>query len=478
MIVFSILISFSVAFIDQANLKSKLIDEFEAKLELTEEMVLMSLHSIDKAYQLFDEEIAKEMKRHSEKLLKKYKENPHFEQWDFQELKQQLAMEVYIINTENVITYSSLDEDVGLDFQECCKKFSQILDYRRNKDEFVHDGMDLHQKSGKIMKYSYVPTSDHLYLIELGYELGEEEIFKQFNFLDVITQLESKYEAINAIHVYNSGGFILGEQEADQPLVIPEERRAIFEQAVKTRKVAEIEGTWNEQAVYYKYIPYEASKKRGLSTYRVIELIYNEDELNQVLADYRRYLIVQLLVILIVAIIVSYLIGRWLERPMYLAFHDSLTGLKNRAAFEDILEELLKKKDANPALMIVDLDNFKLVNDRLGHGKGDYLLAETAKIIHVCAGKGNVSARLGGDEFVVVIPNSNEEEIVEIAAMMIEKMNDLLILENESDRVDVTISIGIAFADGDDMQALYKKADIALYESKKNGKNQYQIYRD
>src|SRR5690606_4382488 len=123
------------------------------------------------------------------------------------------------------------------------------------------------------------------------------------------------------------------------------------------------------------------------------------------------------------------LIAHWLARPVYLAFHDSLTGLKNRAAFDDSLKTLLQKKDSKPVLMMMDLDNFKLVNDFLGHDGGDGFLMRTAAIIQHHAGKEIVAARLGGDEFAVIFPEANQEMIERTASLLIREMRTLMLQE-------------------------------------------------
>ncbi|MFK2825432.1 GGDEF domain-containing protein [Bacillus sp. B190/17] len=452
--------------------------EQQEKLKLTEEMILLSLHTIDKAYYLFDNEIVLKMKENSDKLVSLYERNPKVEEWDLQALKKELGMDVYIINEYNRIIHSSLQEDVGLDFRLCCKEFSNLLDQRRKGNKFTHDGMDIQQKSGAIKKYSYVPTPDHKYLIELGYSLDDEEIFKQFNFLKVLAELESTYPSIYKIQIYNSEGFLLGEQPVNKKnMEIPSERRKVFNQAAKDDKMEEMEGKWEGFEAYYRYIPYKAIKDRGISTNRVVEIIYNKNELNRLLSEYKRDFIVQTLLILAAAVILSFIIARLVARPMYLAFHDSLTGLKNRAAFEETLKAIVERKSGKPALMMIDLDNFKLVNDRMGHDEGDRLLKMVAQMIQSCVRKGSVSARLGGDEFAVIFADAERERVLAKASSMLFKMNHSIRCKGDSDQIDVTMSIGIAFADDkDDLDMLYKKADIALYQSKEKGKNQYQIY--
>ncbi|MED4461299.1 GGDEF domain-containing protein [Metabacillus fastidiosus] len=478
MISFSVLISLSVAFIDQVKVKRHLIEEHNIKLQLVEDTILNSLHTIDKAYNMFDKETTEKMRQYSEALLSLYKTNSNFDMWDFDALKEKFGMDVFIINKENIITHSSLKEDINLDFKSCCDSFSKLLDMRRNGETFVYDGMDLHQKSGEFKKYSYMPTPDHKYIIELGVSLSNKEILNEFNFTDVIDSLEKQYTSVDEIHVYVPDGFILGEKIKNGEIVkLSKQKEKVFRNVVKSGKEEEFTGILNGKETNFRYIPYEYYTDNGSMTHRIVEIAYNKGELNSVLNDYRKDFLIHLFIILTAAIILSFIIARIVARPMYLAFHDSLTGLKNRAAFEQTLKGLLRRRESNVALMMVDLDNFKLVNDKLGHGKGDVLLTVTAKVIQACAGKQNLAARLGGDEFAIIFSNTNMEEIISISNKLIAEMNKLLLPECDLRKVDVTVSIGIAFANDDDnMQMLYEKADTVLYESKRKGKNQYQIY--
>jgi len=127
--------------------------------------------------------------------------------------------------------------------------------------------------------------------------------------------------------------------------------------------------------------------------------------------------------------------------------------------------------------MMIDIDNFKLVNDKLGHAEGDRILKQTAKIIQQEVGERSVAARVGGDEFVSVFSNIGESELKEIAEKLIDKINDEYTLLQNKELIDISISVGVAYAvDGEKIETLYDKADKALYMSKENGKNQYTIY--
>ncbi|GAB3797540.1 diguanylate cyclase domain-containing protein [Virgibacillus kimchii] len=165
---------------------------------------------------------------------------------------------------------------------------------------------------------------------------------------------------------------------------------------------------------------------------------------------------------------------------MHLAFHDSLTGLKNRAAFNDLLQKELKKNHGNLSLLMMDLDNFKLVNDRLGHDRGDEVLKMVADCIRSVIRKEDSGIRLGGDEFMIIRPAYKKHDAEGRAIQLIETIKQTLAKDKEVDQVQVTVSVGIAISpeDGKDIHALYKRADTALYASKDKGKNQYKLFSD
>lgn len=479
MIAFSIFISLVVALINQEKIRNQLFEEHELKLSMIEDNILSSLNSIDKAYMLFDKEMAQTMEANSKELLSLYKRNPDFDKWDFTRLKEKYKMDVYILSDRNVVTHSSVQDDIGLDFRACCANFSNLLNQRRQGGKFIHDGMDISQNSGEIKKFSYMPTPDKKYIIELGVSLEDGEIFQHFNFLTVEKELEERFSMVENIKVYNSGGFILGSSKKnEEDLKSSIKRWEAFRKALKTGEDQEADEEVKGKNITYHYVPYKADVERGYSTKRVVEIAYNKNELNKSLNQSLREFFIQLTVILVTAIIISLIIARQVARPMYLAFHDSLTGLYNRAAFEELVKECQNKKRGNLALMMIDLDNFKLVNDSLGHKEGDKILKAAAQEISANAGKDNHAARLGGDEFVVIFPNVEEEEAKNSAKKLIKRMHRRFKDIREKNHIDVSISVGIAMAcEEDDVDSLYEKADRALYESKENGKNQFNIYK-
>lgn len=166
----------------------------------------------------------------------------------------------------------------------------------------------------------------------------------------------------------------------------------------------------------------------------------------------------------------------------YLAHYDSLTGLGNRVLFRERLEYAVaraKRNQSQIAILFIDLDRFKHINDTLGHDMGDSLLVEVSKRLTGCVRKEDTIARLGGDEFVVVLEELND---MNAAALVANKIIDVLSApcEIEQQQLYITPSIGITIYPNDnlDTNELLKNADTAMYLAKETGRNRYQFYTD
>ncbi|MEJ2143223.1 MAG: EAL domain-containing protein [Gammaproteobacteria bacterium] len=168
------------------------------------------------------------------------------------------------------------------------------------------------------------------------------------------------------------------------------------------------------------------------------------------------------------------------ERLAYLAQYDPLTGLPNRALFHDRMMAAMRHAERHnsvTALLFLDLDHFKDINDTLGHTAGDELLKDVAKRLQGCIREEDTIARLGGDEFTVILQDiSHREDAAEVAEKILATLSKPFILKDE--KVFVTISIGIAGypSCGKNAEALIQNADTALYRAKSEGRNNYKFF--
>ncbi len=168
------------------------------------------------------------------------------------------------------------------------------------------------------------------------------------------------------------------------------------------------------------------------------------------------------------------------EKMSYMAEHDFLTGLPNRALLTDRLSQSIAfalRHGKKVALMYLDLDHFKHINDSLGHEVGDQLLQSVAKRLQACVRLYDTVSRQGGDEFVVLLPEVDErQDATLIAQKLIETMAQPHVVRGHS--LHVTLSIGISLYpdDGKEVETLVRNADTAMYQAKKNGRNKYQMF--
>ena len=169
------------------------------------------------------------------------------------------------------------------------------------------------------------------------------------------------------------------------------------------------------------------------------------------------------------------------EHTRYLAFHDALTGLANRTLLQDRLGHALalaQREERRMALMFLDLDGFKQVNDRYGHDIGDDLLKHVAQVLQSLVRETDTVARMGGDEFVVLIENSNEtlSDLEPIAVRVLESIGRPIAIRGQQVRIGASIGIALYPADGTSAEQLLKNADCAMYAAKSAGKNSYRFY--
>ncbi|HEX5045864.1 MAG TPA: EAL domain-containing protein [Gammaproteobacteria bacterium] len=168
------------------------------------------------------------------------------------------------------------------------------------------------------------------------------------------------------------------------------------------------------------------------------------------------------------------------ERVQYLATHDELTGLPNRAVFGELLDHAIEaaaRRDRRFAVLFIDLDRFKIVNDSLGHEAGDLLLEQMAKRIGACMRRSDVLARLGGDEFVVLLEDlADQAEAADVAKKVLSSVLAPIVIMGHECRITASIGVAIYPNDARDSQTLMKHADMAMYLAKEEGKNNFQFY--
>ncbi|WDT75666.1 MAG: EAL domain-containing protein [Candidatus Manganitrophus sp.] len=168
------------------------------------------------------------------------------------------------------------------------------------------------------------------------------------------------------------------------------------------------------------------------------------------------------------------------ERLNYLASHDALTNLPNRTLFYDRLGQAISRvawRNRLVAVLFLDLDRFKVINDTLGHAVGDLLLQEVSKRLGLLLRSGDTVARIGGDEFVIILDDvAKAEDVAKICQKILDALSKPFLLKEHELFITVSVGISLFPNDGRDAETLLKNADTAMYKAKEQGRNNYQHF--
>lgn len=168
------------------------------------------------------------------------------------------------------------------------------------------------------------------------------------------------------------------------------------------------------------------------------------------------------------------------ELIKHMAYHDTLTGLPNRLLLYDRLTKALEYAQRYCKMLsicFIDLDGFKAINDTFGHDTGDLLLKQVSERLKACVRKSDTVARMGGDEFVIMLQDIGEPEDAEITAgKILKELAKSFVLSGKELFITVSIGLSLYPTDGTGIEDLMKKADTAMYNAKKAGKNNFRLY--
>ncbi len=164
------------------------------------------------------------------------------------------------------------------------------------------------------------------------------------------------------------------------------------------------------------------------------------------------------------------------RKVKFLAYHDPLTSLPNRHRFEEFFTQHISQKNKKVALLFIDLDHFKKINDTLGHHAGDELLKIFTQRLQSQISKNDFIARIGGDEFVAVLDINDPSLVANVAKRILHSLEVPMVVQNH--QLNITTSVGIALypQDGNTLNALLKHADTAMYKAKANGRNNFHFF--
>ncbi|MFC9541907.1 diguanylate cyclase [Lysinibacillus sp. NPDC056959] len=454
---------------------------------LIENHILTDMQTVDNAHFYFDKTLSEKMETVLRNLITYYEENPHIAKWDLEKIKNEHGMDVYILDQSNTVIYTTFEKDKGLNFSQCCTRFSALLDERRISGEYYVDGIDISTTTGGYRKFGYLATPDKKYLFEVGIDLLKDPVFQTFNFEKTADYLIDKYADLLEVQTITAGGVFFEDSKSrktvnDQSKIFQEHYKLAKETMKPTEYQKEFENGYIEK---YRFLPYEAEaeKIRGESSKRVVYVKYgNFTEIRALTKNIKQFRIL-LFIALVTSFIMLLVINKLLSKTIHLATYDPLTNVYNRATYIRKMGNLLRKRTTNqPGLLLLDLDNFKQVNDRFGHVEGDKILIETARTLKREVGKNGFVVRFGGDEFAIVLYDTEDEYMEKLAHSILEKIHHLKFADKISvDKWSVlSVSLGGAICSHPDEseRSLFERADKALYQSKNAGKDQYTIYEE
>lgn len=475
-IVLVVLTASSIAINNFLKYKNQVENNNLNQLYQVEDQVKHSLTTLDKALDLFDKQTTEQMQENSSTINKLYETNKNYKEWDLDTLSEQFGMDIYLIDEHNEIVQSSNNKDIGLNFSDCCPKLMPLFNERRQKSDFISPGIDVEQTSGEVKKFSYEGTQDGKFIIELGYSLENDEVFDTFGFLKDIQAIQEKHSFIKNIRVLNIGGLAIGEA----PDKLNPQQRNAFEETLQSGSSTETFDELTDKDVKYRYVYYESDVTDGRISQKIIEIAYDHHQSEQMISKSFKVLLIQISLIIVSTIISAVLIYKWITKHLYMSQHDSLTGLKNRAALDKALSDLTKNNVTNHALMMLDLDNFKRVNDILGHEKGDHVLKLVAQTLKEVVNYHSLPLyRFGGDEFIIILMETSKNDAIQLAEEINKALANTLTEYKQYEELNVSASIGITIYDENnrvDQVELCKQADMALYMAKETGKNCYYVF--
>lgn len=302
------------------NTESILYAEDRARREMTENSVYHAVRNVENTSRIIDAYFAEEMKRFSEYLIAEYEKNPDIMSWDLDRLKKEGGgFEIYIIDENLTVRRTTFPPDQGLDFKKF-KNFKTLLEKRLQGNSFVTDFIELSSQTGRMMKYSYMPSPDHRYLFELSIDVEKEFPGLNIDLSRVIRGLLEKNPEVKDINIYkfNQEGrpvLEISHNLRSRQFVIPPSHMEVIKDAVLYNEAREIKD--KEQVLTYRYIPYNTYLASGeidwWNSY-LIEIVYDNRSLMQKIGRQRGLLVSNLVLITgvfgFLAFIIAYYLGK------------------------------------------------------------------------------------------------------------------------------------------------------------------------
>ena len=483
-----------IYWLDYKGTEKIIVSNNQKQKGMVEKNVLDSLMHVDRSYKILEKFLNDEMKSISSQLISKYEDNANIKNWNLNDIKSIFPnYDIYFINKDLVVVRTTMSEDMGLDFKRF-PNFAKLLKQRMSGDSFHADRMDFSTKTHKLKKYSYMPTPDHKYLLELSIDI--ETVFpttEEINIFEHANTLAQEKDIVKNISFYktNKNGSDVGlVTRGEGPYLrtdLSDDVSENVQQAIQENESVLAKN--DNKDISNKYIPYLNHKETGeldwWNSY-VVNITYDDGVLKSTLFQQKQALTIKIAILAVMFAIFNMAIAYQLRRTKELSSLDSVTLLPNRNHFEKHFARLATQNcyrsgESRIAVLFVDLDNFKHINDTYGHSVGDNVLIEISHMLKANLRKDDLVIRSGGDEFWIMLSNiQSQGDTLSVLYKIRNSLQKPLYIEGHTIHVQASIGVSMYPESGKDLNKVIHHADKAMYQAKKekDGQTRWVLYSE
>ncbi len=310
------LIASILGFFQYMNLQANMENNFIQSRKLIQDRVLNMINNVDYVNYLFEQPIEAKARDILQRVKEEYEATNSINMDLASYVKDNKEFNLYIIDRNNVVVATTASEDFGLDFTQW-PDFAAYLDKVRAGGVFDTNRVSLSLVEGNLTKYCYLPSSDGQYIFETGSVIDNQYGYRtNLEFDNFEKQILEENNFVDSIILYDYQGVSYKKDEQGKNIIIADENRSYFEQAIQSMASVKYSGTYNNRNAFYEYIPYEIMGAHGVNERNVVEIIFNDREVKNSLNKNVAFIIIaELSAATIAAWIGSFMAGR-ITRPM------------------------------------------------------------------------------------------------------------------------------------------------------------------
>ncbi|WP_425449103.1 methyl-accepting chemotaxis protein [Dethiothermospora halolimnae] len=313
MVAFSLLMAVSTSLVNYIKSNDIITKSQSKEKMLVEESIRNHIRDTYIAYEIIEQGLSEDMIKYTNILMEKYKENPDVSTWDLEKLKKDFkGMDIYIINRDYVIDYSTVPGDVDLDFKTFGEDYVSFLDNVVDNGVFSSKRITVEQSTGDIKKYSKTPTPDKEYILEIGASVKKYgDLLQELDLRTLSENIKGKYDFVHDITIYDNEGVSIGKLDENNKPIKIENNKDLLLKSVETNESQ----TTTEKDLTYKYIPYALNPENGVTDTKVIEIVYDNSILNSYIKSYQRIFFITLVLVILSSILIAFIIGNKVAKP-------------------------------------------------------------------------------------------------------------------------------------------------------------------